>query len=424
VSVRAGIVVTGTEVLSGIIRDANGPWLAERLRGLGVSLVHVMVVGDRPDDVRAALDFLASQGMDLVITTGGLGPTADDLTTEVVAGFAGRALAVDPALEERIWQIVSRMRRRWSDASEEGMRAGARKQALVPAGAEVLEPVGTAPGLVVPVEPLVVVLPGPPGELQPMWQEAVQKEAMRALLSGAGVLEQRIIRMIGIPESELARTLRGLEMDLSSLEVTTCLRRGELEVATVFPADAEGDYEAFEAALLARHGPEVFSRDGATVDEIVAGLFLGPPVRTVAVAESCTGGLMAGRLTDRAGSSAYVLGGVVVYSNEAKTDLADVPSELIERVGAVSPEVALALARGAAARFDAGVGIGITGIAGPGGGTPEKPVGMVCVCVVAGDDRIERTLQLPGDRAMIRDRTTTAVMHLLRRILAGDPAAP
>jgi nicotinamide-nucleotide amidase len=418
VTVRAGIVVTGTEVLSGIIRDANGPWLAERLRGLGVSLAHVVVVGDRPADVRAALDFLAAQGMDLVVTTGGLGPTADDLTAEVVASFAGRASSVDPALEERIWQIVSRMRGRWRDASEEGMRAGARKQALVPEEAVVLEPVGTAPGLVVTGDgvPPVVVLPGPPGELQPMWEEALRAAPVRDVLARTGVLEQRIIRMIGIPESELARTLRGLS-GLDRLEITTCLRRGELEVATVFPADAAGDYAGFEAALLERHEASVFSVDGATVDQIVAELLLGPPVRTVAVAESCTGGLMAGRLTDRAGSSAYVLGGVVVYSNEAKVEQAGVPWDLIARVGAVSPEVASALASGAAARFGADIGIGITGIAGPGGGTPEKPVGMVCVSVASGASRIERTLQLPGDRATVRDRTTTAVMHLLRRLL-------
>jgi nicotinamide-nucleotide amidase len=417
VTLRAGIVVTGTEVLSGIIRDANGPWLAERLRGLGVTLVDVVVVGDRPEDVRGALDFLSD--LDLIITSGGLGPTADDLTAEVVGEFAGRALSVDPALEERIWQIVARMRGRWRDASEEGMREGARKQALVPAGAVVLEPVGTAPGLVVTGDgvPPVVVLPGPPGELQPMWEEAVRTPPLQALLAETGVLEQRIIRMIGIPESELARTLRGLPVDSGRLEVTTCLRRGEIEVSTVFAPEAADDYAAFEAALLERHGSTVFSVDGATIDQIVAELLLGPPVRTVAVAESCTGGLMAGRLTERAGSSAYVLGGVVVYSNEAKVAHAGVPAELIARVGAVSPEVASALADGAAARFEADIGIGITGIAGPGGGTPEKPVGMVCVCVASGSSRVERTLQLPGGRAMVRDRTTTAVMHLLRRLL-------
>jgi nicotinamide-nucleotide amidase len=425
VSVRAGIVVTGTEVLSGIIRDENGPWLSEQLRSLGVTLSDVIVVGDRPDDLRAALEFLAAQGMDLIITSGGLGPTADDLTGEVVASFAGRPLAVDPALEERVWAIVSRMRGRWRDASEEGMRAGTRKQALVPAGAHVLEPVGTAPGLVVVGDavPPVLVLPGPPGELQPMWSAALATPPMRALLARAGVLEQRIMRVTGVPESELARLLREAPVDLGRLEITTCLRRGELEIATVFDPAAADDYSALEGVVVERFGDRVFSRDGSTVDEIVAGLLAGPPAQTVAIAESCTGGLMAARLTDRAGSSAYVLGGVVVYSNEAKMALADVPAELIASVGAVSPEVARALADGARARFGAVLGIGITGIAGPGGGTPEKPVGMVCVCVSSASERLERTLQLPGGRAVVRDRTTTAVMHLLRRLLLAGGAA-
>jgi nicotinamide-nucleotide amidase len=426
VSVRAGIVVTGTEVLSGIIRDENGPWLSERLRAVGVSLAHVMVVGDRPDDLRAALEFLRAERMDLVITTGGLGPTADDLTAEVVAAFAGLEVALDEALEERIWAIIANLRGRWRDIDEASLREGNRKQALVPRGAEVLEPVGTAPGLVVAGEPVVVVLPGPPRELQPMWTVATETAPVRAVLERAGVLEQRIMRLIGLPESEIARTLRDVEaggVALDRLEITTCLRRAELEIATVFAPEAGDVYAAFEAAVLERHGERVFSRDGATIDEIVAGLLLGPPVRTVAVAESCTGGLMAARLTDRAGSSAYVLGGVVVYSNEAKVAHAGVPAALIERFGAVSPEVASALASGAAARFEADLGIGITGIAGPGGGTPEKPVGTVCLCVAGageGAPRIERTVRLPGDRASVRERSTTVGMHLLRRVLLGE----
>jgi nicotinamide-nucleotide amidase len=305
------------------------------------------------------------------------------------------------------------------------MREGSRKQALVPEGAVVLEPVGTAPGLVVPGAPPVVVLPGPPGELQPMWETALATAPLREVMARAGVLERRIMRIAGVPESELARLLREVSVPLDRLEITTCLRRGELEIATVFAPEVSDDYAGLESAVVDRFGKRVFSRDGATIDEIVAGLLLGPPVSTVAVAESCTGGLMAGRLTDRAGSSAYVLGGVVVYSNEAKTLHAGVPAELIASVGAVSPEVAAALAAGAAARFSADIGIGITGIAGPGGGTPEKPVGMVCVCVSGPDGAVlERTLHLPGDRATVRDRTTTAVMHLLRRVLlAGGTAA-
>lgn len=258
-----------------------------------------------------------------------------------------------------------------------------------------------------------------------MWETARSVPAVEGLLSHAGSLETRIIRMTGLPESELARTLRGLTVG-PELEVTTCLRRGELEVATTFPAPAgAAAYEAFEAALLERHGDRVFSRDGSTIDEIVADLLRGPPVRTVAVAESCTGGLMAARLTDRPGSSAYVQGGVVVYSNEAKVAQAGVAAEAIERFGAVSPEVARELADGAAERFGASLGVGITGIAGPGGGTPAKPVGTVCLCVSGGPSGVvERTVHIPGDRATVRDRSTTAAMHMLRRTLqSGGTAA-
>ena len=251
-----------------------------------------------------------------------------------------------------------------------------------------------------------------------MWQAAVGVPAVRDVLARAGVLEQRIMRITGVPESQLAEVLREVDPP-DALEITTCLRRGELEIATVFDPSASSDYAALEAAVLDRFGARVFSRDGSTIDEIVAGLLLGPPVRTVAVAESCTGGLMTARLTDRAGSSAYVLGGVTAYSNEAKVAHVGVPAALIERHGAVSPEVARALAAGAAERFGASLGIGITGIAGPDGGTPDKPVGTVCVCVAdaGGAVVIERAMRLPGDRAAVRDRTTTLAMHLLRRAL-------
>jgi nicotinamide-nucleotide amidase len=363
----------------------------------------------------------------------------------VVSEFAGREMRLDEALEGRIAAILERLRARWrsmdrpdadpldqdarpdaqrASTFEDAMRLGNRKQAMVPEGATVLEPVGTAPGLVVPAGgTTVLVLPGPPGELQPMWRAAQETAALAAALAGAGVFEQRIMRLFGPPESEIAKTLRDAESDgvpLDRLEITTCLRRGEIEIATVFEPDAADDYAAFEAAVLERHGATVFARDGETIDDLVAGALLGPPVRTVAVAESCTGGLMAGRLTDRAGSSEYVLGGLTVYSNEAKVELAGVDGALIERHGAVSPEVAAALADGAIERLGSDIGIGITGIAGPGGGSELKPVGTVCLSVAArGGSRIDRTLQLPGNRAMVRERTTTVAMHLLRRLLDG-----
>src|SRR3954447_12296348 len=414
---RAGIIITGTEVLSGIIRDANGPWLSEALRARGVVVSHIVVVGDRPDDLRDALDFLSDH--DLVLTSGGLGPTADDLTTDVVAEWAGAPMQHDPALEERIWAVVSRLRQRMP-FEEAAMRAGARKQAFVATGAAVLEPVGTAPGLLVPSSsgPLVAVLPGPPRELQTMWEAAVSTSPLRELLASAGTLEQRILRFFPLPEPTIAATLR--ELGDVGFEVTTCLRRGELEVATVFSPAQEGEYESFEAQLRSRHGDVLFSDDGATIDEVVARLLSGS---TIATAESCTGGLMAGRLTDLAGSSAYVLGGLVVYSNEAKTALAGVPAELIVAHGAVSPEVATALAAGARARLGADIGIGITGIAGPGGGSPEKPVGTVCLCVASAEDARELTVHLPGSRADIRDRTTTTAMHMLHELLGPEVTA-
>jgi len=412
---RAGILITGTEVLSGIISDRNGPWLSERLREHGIDTAEIVIVGDRPEDMLNALRFMAE--LDLVVTSGGLGPTADDMTAEVVAGFTGRPLALDEELEERIWRILERLRSRWRNLDEDAIRASNRKQALVPDGATVLEPVGTAPGLVVPGPPTVLVLPGPPRELQPMWEMALETPLMAELLARAGTYEQRIMRLFGIPESEIARSLREIEADgipIERLEITTCLRRGEIEIATVFEPPAAGVYDQFEGAIRERHADTLFSEDGSTVDDQVIGLLAG---RTVAVAESCTGGLMSARLTERAGSSEYMLGGAVVYSNEAKTALAGVPASLIEAHGAVSPEVAAALADGARAAFGAEIGIGITGIAGPGGGSEEKPVGTVCLSVALEGERWDRTVLLPGDRQTIRERTTTVVMHGLRRLL-------
>jgi len=404
-------VITGTEVLAGRVRDRNGPWLADRLAELGIELAHVLITGDRAADLLSALRFMRAEGVDLIVTSGGLGPTADDLTADVVAGWAGAEMVHDASLEERIWAVVQRLRRRMP-FEEEAMRAGARKQAFVPVGAAVLEPVGTAPGLLVGARPLVAVLPGPPRELQTMWADAVSTSPLRELLESAGSLEQRILRFFPLAEPQIAATLR--EIGEVPFEVTTCLRRGELEVATVFEPDEAESYASFEAELRARHGDVLFSDDGATIDEVVARLLAGS---TIATAESCTGGLMAGRLTDLAGSSAYVLGGHVVYSNEAKTALAGVPATLIEAHGAVSPEVATALSAGARSRLGADYGIGITGVAGPGGGSDAKPVGTVCISVSSATDAEERTVRLPGGRADVRDRTTTVALHMLRALL-------
>jgi nicotinamide-nucleotide amidase len=278
-SARAGIVVTGTEVLSGRVADRNGPFLSDRLRELGVDHAFTLVVGDRPEDMERALEFLAASGVDVIVTSGGLGPTADDLTAEVVGRFQGREMVLDDALEGRIGEILDRYMRRWPGLDPEAIRASNRKQAIVPAGATILEPVGTAPGLVVPPGPssnggpTVVVLPGPPRELQEMWPAAVEAETLRAAIASATRYEQRTLRLYGIPESEIAETLRAAEASgpgLEGLEITTCLRRGELEVVTRFEPSAADTYAAFEDVVRERHGETLFSTDGATVDEQVA----------------------------------------------------------------------------------------------------------------------------------------------------------
>ena len=420
---RAGIVVTGTEVLTGRVADRNGPWLAEQLRAAGVDVAHIVIVGDRPDDLRAALAFIAGTGVDLMITSGGLGPTADDLTAEVVAAFQGRALQLDAQLEQHIAEIVERLSagRGWR-VDPVATRAGTRKQAMVPVGATVLAPVGTAPGLVVPVADgragaPVLVLPGPPRELQGMWRAALADPAIATALSARAELRQSTIRLWGTPESELAATLRDHANELTDLEITTCLRDGELEIVTRYGAPAQPMYDGFVRVMGAAYPQNAYSLDGRTVDRMVADALVARGL-TVATAESCTAGLLAGRLTDLAGSSAYVLGGLVVYSNQAKYDLAGVPLELIDRVGAVSPEVAFALAEGARDRLGANVGVGITGIAGPGGGSPEKPVGLVYLSAVGPGGVIDRKINVPGSRADVRQRTVVIAMHMLRELLS------
>ncbi len=414
--VRAGIVVTGTELLTGVIADRNGPWVAERLGELGVEVAHLLVVGDRPEDLSSALRFLAKQGVDLVVTSGGLGPTADDLTVEVVARFAGVDLVLDAEMEQKIAAILARFAN-LSQFGPDALRAANRKQAMVPSGATPVDPVGTAPGLVVPGVPVVVVLPGPPRELQAMWQAALASASVREVLDRTRPYDAVRLRFFGLPESKIAQTLR--EIDVAGLEITTCLRLSELEVDIRHRPQARPARDALVSEIARRHGSQLFSTDGSTVDDQVAALLAD---RWIGLAESCTGGLLAGRLTARAGSSAYVAGGVVSYSNQAKTELLGVPAELIERHGSVSPEVARAMADGALHQFGADVGVGVTGVAGPGGGTEAKPVGSVCLCAVTADGAaLARDPVLPGDRGDVRERSVSLAMHMLRQLLGDRP---
>ncbi len=265
----------------------------------------------------AALRHMAEEQLAVIVTSGGLGPTADDLTAEIVGEFSGRPMVLDAELEEEIFEILKPLIARWPEADPEAIRAANRKQAVIPQGGTVLRPRGTAPGLVVPTlgsepGPTVVVLPGPPGELVPLWDDAIASEAFQTAITGATVLRREIVRLFGIPEAEIAASLRAADtagVVLEPLEITTCLRRGEIEIMTRFEPVHQPQYDAMIEFISARHGAHLFSPDGRTIDDQVAELLLAG--ETIATAESCTGGLLAARLTERPGSSAYVLGGAV-----------------------------------------------------------------------------------------------------------------
>lgn len=418
--VRAGIVVTGTEVINGTIADRNGPWVSERLAELGVEVAHITVVADRPQDLEAALRFMVAEGMDLIVTSGGLGPTADDLTAEIVGRFAGREMVLDEQMEAKIAAILRGFARRF-EFDQEAVMAANRKQAMIPEGSLPLDPVGTAPGLVVPLDgAVVVVLPGPPRELRPMWPRAVESRPVQAILARATPLLAYTVRMFGIPESEIAKSLRELEaegVELGEVEITTCLRRGEIEIDVRYRAEAAAVAEAVRGGLADRHGKHLFSLDGETIDSQLARRLQG---RTLALAESCSAGLLASRITNLPGASTYFAGGVVAYSNEAKAGLLGVDPALIEAHGAVSPEVAEAMSRGALERFGADIAVSVTGIAGPDGGTEEKPVGYVCFDArLADGTSIAREPVIPGGRDDIRERSALVAMHLLRSLLDG-----
>jgi nicotinamide-nucleotide amidase len=411
---RAAIVVTGSELLTGTIADRNGPWLANQLTDLGFQVGQLFVVGDRPVDLADALAYVADCA--LVVTSGGLGPTADDLTVECVARFVGVPLELDPGMYSLVGRIVAEWARLRGNVVDGALEAGIRKQAMLPVGALALPPVGTAPGLVLrrPGGPLVVVLPGPPTELQGMWPSVLSAAPVADLLTRVPAAAAHSLRFFGLPEPVIAQTLRELDVP-ADVEVTTCLRRSELEVDIRPAPGLESRAADLADAIVARHRDQLVSADGTTTDESLARALLERGW-FVATAESCTGGMVAARLTERPGASAFVAGGTVAYSNEAKVSQLDVAAETLAAHGAVSPQVARELADGARQRFGAAIGVGITGIAGPDGGTASKPVGYVCLCVTTDDGTVlARDPVLPGSRAQIRERATDLALQLLWR---------
>lgn len=428
---RGAIIVTGNEVLGGRVTDRNGPWLSQRFADAGVETVGIIQVGDRREDLLRALAQARDWQTDVIATSGGLGPTADDLTMEVVAEFQRRPLTLHAEMEREVWARVARVRERFPGIDEEYLVRSSRKQAMQPEGATPLSPVGTAPGSIVPAPageagPPVVVLPGPPRELQPMWGAALTAEPLAGVLARATPFEERMHRLVGLVESDLAGALEEIErggVPLGDLEITTCMRSGEIEIVTRYAAGDAATFEAFDAAIRRRWPKQLYSDDGSSVVDIVARL-LRERGWTVALAESCTGGLVASALIGPAGASAYVRGGVVAYDNAVKRSALGVPAATLEEFGAVSPQVAEAMALGAAERLGADCGLSITGIAGPGGGSDDKPVGTVWFgAVVPGHEARVRRVVIPGDRGAIRDRATVAALHVLRRAIeAAGPA--
>jgi len=412
----AEIIAVGTELLGSTRLDTNSLFLSERLGALGIELRAKTVVGDNRREVGAHLR-RALDRADLVILTGGLGPTDDDVTREAVADVLELPLHEDSTIIERIAQRFARRGLRMPDVN--------RRQGMVLRGAVALDnPNGTAPGQWVERESQVVVLlPGPPRELQPMMGTLVAGPL--AARAGRERLFRSVLLITGRTESHVEEATQPIYSTWLNatppIETTILASPGQIELHLVTrSADADAAGRALAQAqdqIVAALGPDVFSTDGRPLEEIVGHLLLERRL-TISATESCTGGLLLSRLTDVPGSSAYVLGGVVAYGNELKVDLAAVTPALIEAHGAVSEPVAVALAEGIRSRTRSSIGVGVTGIAGPSGGTPQKPVGTVAVAVVGPDGVAHvRTLSLFGGRAMVKFQATQAALDMVRRIL-------
>jgi nicotinamide-nucleotide amidase len=414
--VRAAIVASGSELVRGDRNDRNGPFLASALGALGIEPVRITVVGDGPADLEAALE--EGLGYDLLCISGGLGPTHDDRTVELLAAAAGAELRLDEELRSQIGEISRRVAARIGRPYAD-FEAGVIKQATVPVGAHVVGLAGTAPALVLSTgRAVAVALPGPPRELQALWPRVLETEPLRELLARAVPPRRRVLRFYGASESHVARALAEAGGDGDGVDVTICARDFEIHVDLLAALGREARADELEAALVGPLADYLFSRDDVSTPALVLELLRREEL-TLGTAESCTGGLVAARLTDVPGASDVFLGSVVAYSNEVKTALLDVSPELLAEHGAVSPEAAAAMAHGACARLDVDVAVAVTGIAGPGGATEEKPVGLVYVHAVgpSGEDAAE--FNLPGDRETIRGRATAAALHLVRRIVTN-----
>ena len=422
-SPRALVVVTGSELVRGDRRDLNGPFLAAELTRLGLEPDRVVVVGDRPEELAAAL----AEGLraDLCVLSGGLGPTHDDRTVELLASETRRALVVDEPLASEIEAfsrgVAERLGRSFGD-----FLPGIRKQASLPEGGVSLGLAGTAPAILLEHADgrVAIALPGPPAELRRLWPNALAHPAVKAIVGRAGARTRHSLRFFGPTESAVARVLEEAGGEGEGVQATVCARDLEIHVDLVVRAGGEEAAVRLSDALFTAFPDDLFARDDERpVEEIVLDLCRGRGL-TLATGESCTGGLIGARLTAIPGASDVFVGGVIAYANRVKEASLGVPTKVLEEHGAVSAEVAAAMAAGARAKLGSNLAVADTGIAGPGGGTPEKPVGLVFLAVDGPEGAHTTRLQLPGDRETVRTRATVLALHMLRRELSRSGMNP
>jgi competence/damage-inducible protein CinA-like protein len=415
---RAAIVAVGSELLTPAKLDTNSLHITEHLNRLGLDVVSKAVVGDSRDELTHMIRVLLGR-VDLLILCGGLGPTDDDVTREAVATALDRPLAEDEA-------ITARLRERFKARGfAMPMPEINRRQAMVPAGAVVIENTrGSAPGLWIDHEgKTVLLLPGPPRELKPMLAALVEGP-LRGRSSGEPLV-RRVVRIAGRIESDVDSVLQPLYQEwavaVPAISATILAAPGTIELhLSARAASSEIVDRALDTAVqrvVSVIGADVYSTDGRRLEQVVGDLLAARGLH-IAAAESCTGGLITSRLTDVSGSSRYVDQSVVTYSNESKTELLGVPAELLNAHGAVSEPVALAMADGIRMRARADLGVGVTGIAGPTGGTPEKPVGMVVVAVVTAGERRCRTFRFFGEREQVKFQASQSALDMVRRLLS------
>ena len=410
------LLTIGTELLLGQIVDTNASWMAQRLAEAGVDVFYKSTVGDNWNRIEAAIR-LAMSRADVVLMTGGLGPTEDDLTREVLAAVLGRPLRLDP-------QVLAAIEQRFAHRRV-AMPQNNRKQAMVPEGAEVLHnPRGTAPGLWVRHgERALACMPGVPSEMRPMLLDQVIPR-IRENFGIQSRIVSRVLKTCGISESTLDQRIGDYFRDMRNPTIGVLAHAGEIHVRLTCKGDDLGEIVAMldelEGKIRARLGHLIFGRDEEKLEAVV-GRLLRERKATLAVAESCTGGLVASRLTDIAGSSDYFERGVVAYSLGAKECLLSVPPSLIEQHGVVSLDVARAMAAGVRRMSGTALGLATTGIAGPGGGTAAKPVGLVCVALAWDGGGGAREFRLLGDREQVKYRGAQMALEMLRRHLLGIP---